>query len=474
MIQNDTMHFVIMSANTLLVTASITLLIKHLANDLTYTRVGLAVYELVFCLVAGLFIGVMIHRKFDLMRLEWSMVSLFFLAFILSYFIHYHAVKIEKLRLNIKSYYLHSYQAVLTNTTRLRGILAVVMSLSGVWMTFYHGNTPGDACMVYALCGTVIGYVLLRSFGRFFIHPGFIGLSVIISAMAWWLLLVAPGIGLGLFGLAFMMAVSTVNATEVQITDRKRLRAVLTGVWSFTATIVSVMTVSITLSAVDETWIDSITVLYALFTMLLFAVIIKKEIVMVTWLLLQMLISIRYRIDYKGVEYTRHEGALLLLGNHISWIDWLIVQFPVERRVHYLMEREIYQWRLINPVMRLGKVIPISARASKEGFAQARRHIVAKEVVGMFPEGAISHTGELGKFYRGFELIGRGLHGKIVPLYIDGLYGSLFSRSKVHHVPKSSVFRRVITIRYGEPLPLDSTVEEIRHAIEHLKENNGA
>lgn len=191
------------------------------------------------------------------------------------------------------------------------------------------------------------------------------------------------------------------------------------------------------------------------------------------WVVARMLFRFRYKLVYEGVEHIPEHGAVLFLGNHVSWIDWLVVQFPIKRRIHFLMEREIYEWRLINPVMRLGKVIPISSRASKEGFTKARSHIMANEIVGMFPEGTISKTGELGKFYRGFELIGDALHGKIIPLYIDGLYGSVFSRSSRHQTAKREWFRRVITIRYGTPLPLGSDAEKVKRAVMHLKEANG-
>jgi len=113
----------------------------------------------------------------------------------------------------------------------------------------------------------------------------------------------------------------------------------------------------------------------------------------------------------------------------------------------------------------------MSARASKDAFEQARLYLKEKQIVTIYPEGTISHSGEMGKFYRGFELVGKGSEGHIVPYYIDGIYGSIFSRSK-KHFGRYALWRRVITITYASPISLHSNADEVKKNIEKIKENN--
>ena len=115
----------------------------------------------------------------------------------------------------------------------------------------------------------------------------------------------------------------------------------------------------------------------------------------------------------------------------------------------------------------------MSSRASKDAFMQAKKYIKAKEVVTIYPEGTISHSGEMGKFYRGFEMVAKGVDGHIVPYYIDGIYGSFLSRSK-SHFGKYSPFRRIVTISYLKPIPINSTADEVRETIDKYKDDHVA
>ena len=91
-----------------------------------------------------------------------------------------------------------------------------------------------------------------------------------------------------------------------------------------------------------------------------------------------------------------------------------------------------------------------------------------EHVIGMFPEGSISKKGELGRFYPGFQLLDGSGDAKIVPMYIDGLWGSIFSRSKKKFCSQKSGFRRVIRVRFGPLLPLDSKPIEVKQFIKKM------
>ena len=88
----------------------------------------------------------------------------------------------------------------------------------------------------------------------------------------------------------------------------------------------------------------------------------------------------------------------------------------------------------------------------------------------IFPEGFISYTGEMGEFFRGYELIAGKSEGVIIPYYIGGMWGSILSRSKKRFKADGSLFKRHVTIIYGKPLPLNTKVEEIKTVLHALKD----
>ncbi|MEA3372273.1 MAG: MFS transporter [Campylobacterota bacterium] len=366
--------------------------------------------------------------------------------------------------------------------------LSVFWAVSQVLLSIFGAHAKSElgidnaivvqGVMALAAIGIVLGSVASAKFSRYFIHFGSIPLGAILMAAAVAVLpylkdIEAIAMIFLLFGLGAGIFIVPLNAYIQKSAPPIHLGSILAGnnfiqtIFMFAALMLTTFFAYNGLSTIMLFWL----LFMATAGMALY--LLKKHLIVFIWLIFELLLSLRYKIVYEGTEHLGKEGAILLLGNHISWIDWLIIQFPVERRIHFLMDRDIYEWKWINPIMRLGKAIPISPRASREGFALAREHIVAKEVVGMFPEGAISHTGEMEKFYRGFELIGGTLHGKIVPLYIDGLYGSIFSRAYKHKTVHKSLFRRVITIRFGEPMPLQSSAEEVKSVITELKDVSG-
>lgn len=192
------------------------------------------------------------------------------------------------------------------------------------------------------------------------------------------------------------------------------------------------------------------------------------------WLFFENLLALRYEIIPIGLHHIPKHGSVLLLGNHISWIDWILVQIGIERRIGYMMERSIYDKKLIRPIMKLGRVIPVSSTAAKDAFRSAKKRLQENEIIGVFPEGGISHDGNIGKIYPGFQIIAHGIDGVIIPFYIDGIYGSIFSRATKRHVSMSNFMRRRIRIIYGAPLSMDSDVKTLHEAIIHLKETYGS
>jgi acyl-[acyl-carrier-protein]-phospholipid O-acyltransferase/long-chain-fatty-acid--[acyl-carrier-protein] ligase len=196
----------------------------------------------------------------------------------------------------------------------------------------------------------------------------------------------------------------------------------------------------------------------------------RKYLLMFTWFICELALSVRYNLNFIDSNNVPHSGPVLLLSNHISWIDWLIVQFPLERRMTFMMDREIYNWPVVHRFFKWGRAIPLSVKAAKDAFRTAKERIGEQELVTLFPEGSISRSLELQPFQRGFEFVAKGSNGAIVPCYIGGMWGSRLSRAPKRFVEKRALLRRKVTVIYGEPMPMDSTAQAVHDAVQKLKE----
>ncbi|UTA46771.1 MFS transporter [Simiduia sp. 21SJ11W-1] len=182
-------------------------------------------------------------------------------------------------------------------------------------------------------------------------------------------------------------------------------------------------------------------------------------------LLVSFLFKGRYRINVVDFKNLPAEGAVLLLGNHISWIDWALVQIACPRPVRFVMQKQIYHNPFIRPFVKLFGVIPIAKGHSEEALAEVHTHLQAGEVVCLFPEGAISRNGQLGKFHTGYQRATQGLQeGVIVPFYLHGLWGSKFSRSseRLRETRAPEGRRRDLIVAFGAPLPINTDAKTLK------------
>lgn len=183
-------------------------------------------------------------------------------------------------------------------------------------------------------------------------------------------------------------------------------------------------------------------------------------------------LSLRYKMVAVGAEHVPAEGPVLLLGNHVSWLDWAFVQLTTARPLRFMMDKSIYEWKGLHWFFRLGDTIPVSPRASKGAINAARKVLEDDGALVIFPEGGITRTCKTEKFYRGFEIIASPMNrGLITPFYIDGMCGSRWSRSAKKFTPKRSGWRRVVTVIYGRPIPINSTADTVREHVLALKDS---
>src|SRR5438270_9212280 len=100
------------------------------------------------------------------------------------------------------------------------------------------------------------------------------------------------------------------------------------------------------------------------------------------------LVRLFYRVRALGLEYLP-EGGFLLLPNHISWVDAVVLQFACPRPIRYVIDQEYYHKPILHPILRALGCIPINTRHSHAAVRAAAEKIDEGEIVCVFPEGAL-------------------------------------------------------------------------------------
>ncbi len=150
---------------------------------------------------------------------------------------------------------------------------------------------------------------------------------------------------------------------------------------------------------------------------------------LIVWLLVHTI----YRIREQELHHIPLEGPAVLVCNHVSFVDALIIAAAVSRPTRYVMYHRIFKIPIVSFVFRTAKAIPIApASEDRELLARAYDEIAAAleagELVCIFPEGQITADGELNTFRNGIERIVRRTPVPVVPIALRGLWGSFFSR----------------------------------------------
>jgi acyl-[acyl-carrier-protein]-phospholipid O-acyltransferase / long-chain-fatty-acid--[acyl-carrier-protein] ligase len=181
------------------------------------------------------------------------------------------------------------------------------------------------------------------------------------------------------------------------------------------------------------------------------------------------LLTRRYKINVQNMHNIPSQGGVLLLGNHISWIDWAIVQIASPRPIRFVMLKSIYERWYLKWFLDLVGCIPIQSGAgSQQSLETVARLLDEGEVVCLFPEGSISRTGHLAEFKKGYQracdLAASDI--VIVPFYLRGLWGSQFSRSsdQLKTARKSGLVRDII-VAFGAPLPKETNADVLKRRV---------
>lgn len=159
-----------------------------------------------------------------------------------------------------------------------------------------------------------------------------------------------------------------------------------------------------------------------------------------------------YRVRSKGVENLPKGGALLIC-NHVSYVDALILQVACPRPIRFIAFEAFHKNIWIGWALKILGVIPISPRHAKDAIRHTAEKLKEGELVCVFPEGELTRTGTLNTIRKGFELMARAAEVPVVPVHLDSLWGSIFSFSEQRYVwKKPQKWPYPAFVNFGKPI----------------------
>lgn len=191
----------------------------------------------------------------------------------------------------------------------------------------------------------------------------------------------------------------------------------------------------------------------------------------INWLLIHSF----YKLKTSGTENIPTEGGALLVSNHVSLVDASLILATTDRSVRFLMFKPIYDTPIIKFFSKAMGAIPIAGgdlmtkEEKEEALQKAKDYLAKGELVGIFAEGAITTDGQIQTFKKGYEKILEDTDAKIIPIKLDGLWGSIFSKKGSglkSWIPKKIPYP--LSIRVGESLSPSTKAEELQKIIEEL------
>ncbi len=176
-----------------------------------------------------------------------------------------------------------------------------------------------------------------------------------------------------------------------------------------------------------------------------------------------------FKIRIIGANHIPRKGGALIVSNHVSYADAILIGCATPRFIRFLMWRPLYENKWLYPFNRLLYAIPIPTNSPKQSLRalhNARTELEKGRLVGIFPEGEITRTSLVKSFERGVEVITRGNESTpVIPVYLDGLWGHAFSLKGGRLFASSLKLRHEVTVHIGEPIAGKVDAESLRQRV---------
>ncbi|MBC9249773.1 glycerol acyltransferase [Pseudomonas alcaligenes] len=285
---------------------------------------------------------------------------------------------------------------------------------------------------------------------------------------AWWIL--ADIFGIGVFGGFYIVPLYALIQSRTAETERARVIAannILNALFMVVSALVAMLLLSVAGLSIPELFLV-VSLMNLAVNTYIFKIVPEFTMRFLIWMLSHSM----YRVRHEGLEAIPDEGAAVLVCNHVSFVDALLIGGAVRRPVRFVMYYKIYQLPVLNFIFRTAGTVPIAGRSEDEqiyeqAFARIAEYLAAGEVVCIFPEGKLTTSGEIDEFKAGVERILAANPVPVIPMALQGLWGSFFSRD-----PSKGLFRRFwsrVTLVAGQPLPADTGRLVLQEQVSQLR-----
>jgi 1-acyl-sn-glycerol-3-phosphate acyltransferase len=288
-------------------------------------------------------------------------------------------------------------------------------------------------------------------------------LEVLSYGQAWWIL--GSILGIGLFGGFYIVPLYALIQSRTVEHERARVIAannILNALFMVISAIVSILFLSVAELSIPQLFL-TISLMNIAVNSYIFKIVPEFSMRFMIWLLSHSM----YRVEHKGLEAIPDEGAAVLVCNHVSFVDALLIGGAVRRPVRFVMYYKIYNLPVLNFIFRTAGTVPIAGRSEDlliydAAFKKIAEYLHNGEVVCIFPEGKLTTDGELNEFKNGIERIVEANPVPVIPMALQGLWGSFFSRD-----PHKGLFKRLwsrITLVAGTSLAPELVKRELLQA----------
>jgi 1-acyl-sn-glycerol-3-phosphate acyltransferase len=288
-------------------------------------------------------------------------------------------------------------------------------------------------------------------------------LDVLSYGQAWWIL--GSILGIGLFGGFYIVPLYALIQSRTVEHERARVIAannILNALFMVISAIASILFLSVAELSIPQLFL-TISLMNIAVNSYIFKIVPEFSMRFMIWLLSHSM----YRVEHKGLQAIPDEGAAVLVCNHVSFVDALLIGGAVRRPVRFVMYYKIYNLPVLNFIFRTAGTVPIAGRSEDlliydAAFKKIAEYLRNGEVVCIFPEGKLTTDGELNEFKNGIERIVEANPVPVIPMALQGLWGSFFSRD-----PHKGLFKRLwsrITLVAGAPVAPEAVKCELLQA----------
>lgn len=181
-----------------------------------------------------------------------------------------------------------------------------------------------------------------------------------------------------------------------------------------------------------------------------------------------------YRVTHTGLDKIPDDGAAVIVCNHVSYVDALLLAGAVRRPIRFIMFKRIYKIPVLNFVFRTGRAIPITgksmdATAYEDAFRSIREGLSDGDLLCIFPEGALTTDGEIAPFRPGIERIIEETPVPVIPMALRGLWGSFFSFKEGAFHNTGRFWSRVHVVAGNPVAPTDITAPALQDKVQALR-----